>query len=251
MFATKNVRSLIIFLLMALFAPFNFNLEAIEKKKCPSSSSIKTIIGVNKDEILALETIANLPPLPSSVKEIFPSAFPPSTKNISLLKSYRGEKNAKKASQIYQAPLAYGVSYLGPEERVEYLVRFGDNGRIYDYRGKLIDTSFSLHYDINRKKEGMTHAIFVLSPSGHMYLSTISEEGMFHHSTFLAGKEVIFAGEIKVIAGKIIFFNNASGHYQTPTDAHQKLLTFFKMLWKEKTPKIEFKEYIHKPISKY
>lgn len=52
----------------------------------------------------------------------------------------------------------------------------------------------------------------------------------FHHSSFLAGQKVSFAGELQVVRGKLSVVTNKSGHYK-PTEAHAlvQLLYFHRM----------------------
>lgn len=55
--------------------------------------------------------------------------------------------------------------------------------------------------------------IFVMSPFGEIY---IGDSGLnrFHHSSFLAGKPVAAAGNLKVKKSQIIYLDNLSGHYR-------------------------------------
>jgi hypothetical protein len=75
--------------------------------------------------------------------------------------------------------------------------------------------------------------IFVLSWTGEMYMAS-HRIGQFHHSSFLAGKDVAAAGEIKTDAsGKVMVLNNKSGHY-LPKERHVRQLLH--LLRKRKVP---------------
>jgi hypothetical protein len=55
--------------------------------------------------------------------------------------------------------------------------------------------------------------IFVMSASGKIYAGE-HKTGTIHHSSFLAGRTVLSAGEIKVVGGQVKGLSNLSGHYQ-------------------------------------
>src|SRR5215218_5624405 len=68
------------------------------------------------------------------------------------------------------------------------------------------------------KASGPGFAIFVMDGAGNIYAGQ-HRVGLFHHSSFLAGRDVTAAGEQKVSAGKLEVKTSKSGHY-TP-DAEQ------------------------------
>lgn len=70
-----------------------------------------------------------------------------------------------------------------------------------------------------RQKYGSYPAIWVMDPSGRLYVSSTPQPGMFNHSSFLGGGSVICAGEIIITGGVIKFINNRSGHYKPPDEA--------------------------------
>jgi hypothetical protein len=70
-----------------------------------------------------------------------------------------------------------------------------------------------------RQKYGSYPAIWVMDPSGRLYVSSTPQPGMFNHSSFLGGGSVICAGEIIIAGGVIKFINNRSGHYKPPDNA--------------------------------
>lgn len=62
-------------------------------------------------------------------------------------------------------------------------------------------------------------AIWVESPSRRFYSSTESKVGKFHHSTFLAGRNVKAAGDWRVEHGVLKTISAMSGHYKPPVQA--------------------------------
>jgi hypothetical protein len=62
------------------------------------------------------------------------------------------------------------------------------------------------------KASGPGYAIFVMDPQGNIYAGQ-HRVGLFHHSSFLAGRDVAAAGEIKVTGGKLTHLTAKSGHY--------------------------------------
>ena len=70
-----------------------------------------------------------------------------------------------------------------------------------------------------RQRYGSYPAIWVMDPTGRLYVSSTPQPGMFNHSSFLGGGSVICAGEIIIEDGVIKFINNRSGHYLPPDAA--------------------------------
>ncbi len=63
--------------------------------------------------------------------------------------------------------------------------------------------------------------IFVMDERGNIYTHPFNEVGKFHHSSFLAGDPVLFAGNIIVLDGEIKYIDNLSGHYKPRAEAIQ------------------------------
>ena len=99
-----------------------------------------------------------------------------------------------------------GVKYFTTKaEREKYLVR--EQGGILFRRNVQFDTE---HYFTVASNKGW--AIWVRSPDGTFY-SHSHKAGRFHHSSFLAGGDVLGAGEWLVTHGKIHVISGKSGHY--------------------------------------
>ena len=87
------------------------------------------------------------------------------------------------------------------EERNQYELKV-KNGQLYV-------NSKPLHI-LNEGK----HLIFVMNVDGKIYVG-IKQLYYFHHSSFLAGQDVVTAGELELTKDKI-YINASSGHYNPP-----------------------------------
>ena len=105
-------------------------------------------------------------------------------------------------------PFDVEVEYLMSEaDRAQYEI-FVKDGLLHNSTGSLLDTGSA--------KDGKF--IFVMDPQGRIFAGAprIFE---FHHSSFLAGADVVSAGEMDVASGMLLMHDNNSGHYK-PTDKH-------------------------------
>jgi len=94
-------------------------------------------------------------------------------------------------------------------------IRFANN-RMYCLEGDkevLLDTR-----DMVTHFSGPGYAIYVMSASGGIYVSSHSV-GRWHHSSLLGGGRVAGAGELRAKDGALLYLSNKSGHY-VPTIAH-------------------------------
>ena len=118
------------------------------------------------------------------------------------------------------------VKYLDEVERQEYKLHIKD-GKLYDAKGKLFDTTKSSTFGGNGKGK----AIFVMDEYGSIYASKVHKTGKFHHSSFLSGQPVASAGELVVKNGTPKAVTRRSGHYE-PTA--EQLDQFIEQLGKNK-----------------
>jgi hypothetical protein len=116
---------------------------------------------------------------------------------VEMASRYRGENLPARAAEGKQ------VTYLSHEQRNMYEVRIGDDGLLYRSNGKL-----------SNAPEG---SLFVVSPDGTLYVNPFPDRN-FHHSSFLSGGPVAFAGEIRVTRGVPELITNGSGHYRPSMD---------------------------------
>jgi hypothetical protein len=110
--------------------------------------------------------------------------------------------NIASVSQFIQA----GVSYLSAAQRGDYRIHIKD-GLLYQ-GNKLFDSR-----DHSTVFSGKGWAIFVTSPSGQLYAGS-HKAGQFHHSSFLAGRQIMAAGELRVERGVLQVITGKSGHYK-------------------------------------
>lgn len=99
-----------------------------------------------------------------------------------------------------------GVAYLNGIQRKSYLLEV-NGGRLIQ-NGKIFSTKTH-----STAHSGSGWAIFVASPDGDFYAGS-HVVSQFHHSSFLAGKPVLAAGEIIVENGYLKLITAKSGHYQ-------------------------------------
>ncbi|SEG43353.1 hypothetical protein SAMN04489712_105191 [Thermomonospora echinospora] len=83
--------------------------------------------------------------------------------------------------------------------------------RLYDSKGRRFDSSTAspLH-----PGDESGRAIFVMLKNGDFFASAYHAPGRFHHSTLAAGDRVAAAGQLKVIDGRLVAYDDRSGHYQ-------------------------------------
>jgi hypothetical protein len=100
------------------------------------------------------------------------------------------------------------VQFIRSEEDLKkYVVQagstmtYGDPPQVFD-SGNMIS-----------KASGAGFAIFVMDEDGNIYAGQ-HRVGLFHHSSFTAGRPVAAAGELKVSGGKLVQLTAKSGHYQ-------------------------------------
>lgn len=120
----------------------------------------------------------------------------------SLLDHYKGEELGREIEVTngeHTRSVFFYTKYLGPKEAAAYEIHVRD-GLLVDARGELLDTRFAM--------------IFVMTPEGTIYATNRQQVGIFHHSTFVAGRPVAAAGEFWVREGVLERISARSGHYQ-------------------------------------
>lgn len=83
-------------------------------------------------------------------------------------------------------------------------------------------------------------SIWVMDDDGNLYIAPLQYPGHFNHSSFLAGKPVLCAGEVWVVNGSIVRMNNKSGHYKPENKEFINALKVLKMKGYTKSIEIEF-----------
>jgi len=78
--------------------------------------------------------------------------------------------------------------------------------------------------------------IFVISETGSVYLAkeqqhrSLTQEGVIHHTSFLSGARVRFAGQLTIESGQVTHLDNGSGHYQPEPDLIVRAIAKFTTL---------------------
>jgi hypothetical protein len=103
-----------------------------------------------------------------------------------------------------------GVAYLDKSGRKSYRVFF-KAGTAYTRNGEA-ETELSTQ-QMSTVFSGKGFGIWVMSKKGKLYVGN-HVKGMVHHSSFLAGAEVMCGGEMWARNGKIQFLSAKSGHYR-------------------------------------
>lgn len=110
-----------------------------------------------------------------------------------------------------RSPFATRVHYMNDAEREASRV-FVDNAGTMRWAkdGSLFDTTNA----VSHWSKGAGRAIFVMDKSGNVYASMEQKVGYMHHSSFLGGQNVVGAGELQAVEGRLQLMTNQSGHYQ-------------------------------------
>lgn len=140
--------------------------------------------------------------------------------NPALRRMDAGEYVSGSMNALYRGEQSRGVRYLGDNERRTFEVTIRD-GKFYDAQGLPISTRTA-----KSAHSGTGHAIFVLSPDGKLYMSMQHSVGRFHHSSFLAGGDVLAAGELTLDEGRLVGFTDRSGHYM-PTQPMMRQFAYY------------------------
>jgi hypothetical protein len=113
------------------------------------------------------------------------------------------------------------VHYMNAQER-EASRLFVDNAGTMRWAkdGSVFDTTNAVSH---WSKGGPGRAIFVMDKSGNVYASMEQKVGYMHHSSFLGGQNVVGAGELQAIEGRLQLMTNQSGHYQ-PTPGQNAIV---------------------------
>lgn len=94
------------------------------------------------------------------------------------------------------------VRYYDAEARAAMEVFVNSNGQLIDASGNVIGSRIM-----------NTKVIAVMDKTGHIYYSDLSSGENIHHSSFLAGGDIAYAGQIEIRNGIVIQIDALSGHY--------------------------------------
>lgn len=133
---------------------------------------------------------------------------PNNTKTYKMLGQFKGEELSSSNRPI---------RYLNEEERKPYEVFLNDQGLVVDSQGAPLTSPIKGNRPIE--------AIYVISPKGKFYVSYLTPDDLFQHSSFLSGGHVIGAGQITFHKGTIQTLSNESGHYYPPIESLDTIIT--------------------------
>lgn len=127
-----------------------------------------------------------------------------------------------KYENIYQHPENIwsnsAVAYLTGQGRRRFLLTVKKG--LWYQNGKIFDTADAQ----SAHKGGEGKVILVMTSKGEVFASKFQERGRFHHSSFLSGADVAFAGEAKFTNGRMTFISNLSGHYRPANEIVRQFL---------------------------
>jgi len=121
------------------------------------------------------------------------------------------------------------VKYLGPEERLKYLVTIREGLLWYH------DTDDLVHTDDVDGEHSRTNGsgkrekwIYIVDPKGAFFVAK-KVRGRFHHSSFLSGGPAKAAGNLTIQQGRLVRLSPSSGHYQPTPDDHAWFLELLRL----------------------
>jgi hypothetical protein len=130
---------------------------------------------------------------------------------VSYLEWYYSDQG-KKVRETLSMNRSSEVKYLDEEERRAYEVHFEKEGEGYQL--------ISSHSGVPLC--GKTW-MCVMAPDGTLYAGA-KQPGRFHHSSFLAGSDVLSAFEVRTDSkGMVTKFENFSGHYRPSPESIQRM----------------------------
>lgn len=119
----------------------------------------------------------------------------PQKEGYDLDSIYRCEEKGKSCTMRNRR-----VRYLNEEERLPFQV-FVKGDLLVDRHGLPICNGMSCK------------GIAVMDMRGRIYFSTIERVFNFHHSSFVSGARVAYAGTMTIQDGLLLSYSNSSGHY--------------------------------------
>jgi len=131
--------------------------------------------------------------------------------SAALMRGGTGDRNIKPS--MVKAFMK-GVAYLDKAGRKSYRVTFKAGTAFMKEKDADVELSTA---EMSTVFSGKGFGIWVISDKGKLYVGN-HIKGMVHHSSFLAGAEVMCGGEMWARNGKILFLSAKSGHYHPGRD---------------------------------
>lgn len=121
-----------------------------------------------------------------------------------------GEKYQGEHQGLYQDPtmgFQWNVRYFSPAERAGFEI-VHRQGLFFDVAGKELNSAF------DAESLAFEDALLVIDKDFRMFILVGEERGRFHHSSLVAGEDVLFAGTVAFLDGRIRLLTDSSGHYK-------------------------------------
>ena len=124
---------------------------------------------------------------------------------LSMKAEYRGEEQG-----LYTDPqthVRWNVQYFSAVDRARHEVVFR-GGKFYDVNGRELNSAF------DAEALSFEDSLLVIDKDFRMYVLSGEERGRLHHSSLSAGGDVLFAGTIAFMDGRVRHLSDSSGHYK-------------------------------------
>jgi hypothetical protein len=121
------------------------------------------------------------------------------------------ENKARRAARKAPIEPIKKLEYADDAQRRQYAVEITEKALNWKSTKAPVDTLATVHGDPPRT------ALYAMSADGRIFARNFDSQlqrGVFQHSSFMAGEDVICAGTLKVATGRLIEISNLSGHYQ-------------------------------------
>jgi hypothetical protein len=125
-----------------------------------------------------------------------------------LLSKYRGEDDPNNDSRFFRPST---VHYMDAVEREQHRLFVDGDGKLRSaHDGCLFGDRFEQY-------------IFVMDTHGNLY-ATVPEWALIHHSSLIAGENVVGAGDMIVDNGELRWMSDRSGHYKPTPEMNDLVL---------------------------
>ena len=200
-----------------------------QNQRSPSASSFDR---EERLEARILEIASRLPLISSSISEkarAILSASPSQVRatqapydTVPLIERFAGEEHGKKLwSAKLNRDIFFETKYFDQAERKKFQLTINKDGKLYDSNNQPFDSSAG---DLRGLSNSTGRAMIVMDAQGNLYSSNYQEVGKFHHSSFLAGGPIAFAGEVIIEKGIVKKIKDLAGHYNPPRALYAQFL---------------------------
>jgi hypothetical protein len=142
----------------------------------------------------------------------------------------------KNFHDIGHAIRARQVQFFTKAERMKFALELRDDHLFYDVDGNLVNHTTQVPDRHNPGQSRYFQYMYAMDRYGNLYCREEAPEaqdeaaGYVNHSGFVAGREVICAGCISIVQGRLVHLDNNSGHYKP---SRENLMRAIMLLWEE------------------